>query len=53
MLDEVKKRDARDAGRADAPMIAAEEAVLLDTSDLSIDDAVARAIAVVGAVKET
>ena len=36
-------RDARDADRSDAPMVAAEDAVVLDTSELSIDEAVIRA----------
>jgi len=49
VLDEVKKRDARDMGRADAPMRAAEDAVQLDTSQLDIDDALAAAVAVVEA----
>jgi len=38
-------RDARDAGRADAPLKAAPDALLLDTTDLSIDAAVAEAVA--------
>ena len=45
VLDEVRIRDARDSGRADAPMKAADDAVLLDTTELSIEDAVARAVA--------
>ena len=36
MVDALARRDARDAGRADAPMIRAADAVLLDTTDLSI-----------------
>lgn len=47
VLEDVKARDARDAGRVEAPMIAAADAVLLDTSDLSIEQAVAQAIAVI------
>lgn len=47
VLADVKARDARDAGRAEAPMVAAEDAALLDTSTLSIDEAVAQAIALV------
>ncbi len=38
-------RDARDAGRDTAPMHAAEDALLLDTTKLSIDAAVAQAVA--------
>ena len=47
VLAQVKARDERDMGRADAPLRPAEDAVILDTSELSIDDAVARAIAIV------
>lgn len=49
VLAEVKERDARDMGRADAPLRPAADAVTLDTSDLSIADAVARAVALVEA----
>lgn len=49
VLSDVKARDARDADRAEAPMIAAPDAVLIDTSDLSIEDAIAAAIAAVSA----
>lgn len=47
VLAEVKARDARDEGRKDAPMRQADDAVLLDTSDLSIEEAIARAVAVI------
>ena len=47
VLNEVKKRDARDMGRADAPMRAAEDAHVIDTSDMSIEDALAAAEAIV------
>ncbi len=49
VLADVRERDARDAGRSDAPMKRAEDAVLLDTSTLSIEEAVARACAAVEA----
>ncbi len=45
VLRSVIDRDARDAGRADAPMCAAADAVWLDTSEMGVDDAVARAVA--------
>lgn len=48
VLADLRTRDARDAGRADAPMAAATDALLLDTTDMSIDAAVAVAIAHVG-----
>lgn len=47
VLDEVRERDARDMGRADAPLRAAADAVVIDTTDLGIDAAVAQAVAVV------
>lgn len=49
VLREVIERDMRDAGRADAPMRAAEDATVLDTSELTIDQAVADAIALIAA----
>ncbi len=47
VLADVKERDARDAERSTAPMKPAVDAVLLDTSDLSVDAALARAIEVI------
>lgn len=47
VLADVKSRDARDAGRSDAPMIAAEDAISLDTSEMSIAEAVAAAIEII------
>jgi len=45
---DLEARDARDRGRAEAPLIAAPDAVLLDTSDLSRDAAIAEAIRIAG-----
>ena len=39
MLADIMRRDERDAGRGAAPMIQAEDAVLLDTTDLDIEAA--------------
>jgi len=47
VLADLRARDARDAGREVAPMAAAADALLLDTSALSIDAAVAEAVAFV------
>jgi cytidylate kinase len=47
VLADLRTRDARDAGRDAAPLVRAEDALLLDTTDLSIDAAVAKAIAYV------
>ncbi|MBP8932640.1 MAG: (d)CMP kinase [Paracoccus sp.] len=44
MLVELRERDARDAARDVAPMRPADDAILLDTSEMSIEAAVARAV---------
>ncbi|MEN3746806.1 (d)CMP kinase [Sphingomonas sp. HF-S3] len=49
VLGDIRARDERDTKRSDAPMKQAEDAALLDTSFLSIDAAVQRAIALVEA----
>ncbi|TNJ39975.1 (d)CMP kinase [Phaeobacter sp. B1627] len=49
VLADVRARDERDMTRAEAPLKPADDAILIDTSTLSIDDAVARAIAEVTA----
>jgi CMP/dCMP kinase len=49
ILADIHARDARDSGRSDAPLRQAADADLLDTSDLTIGDAVQRAIALVEA----
>lgn len=52
VLADVKERDARDMGRADAPLKPAGDAVVIDTSDMSIEDAVGHAIAVIEARRD-
>jgi cytidylate kinase len=47
VLADLRARDARDAARDVAPMKPAADALLLDTTDLSIDAAVAEAVAYV------
>lgn len=49
VLDDVKARDDRDQNRAVAPLIPAKDAVVIDTSQMSIEDAVAAAIGAVQA----
>ena len=49
VLADILARDERDSGRAAAPLRRAEDADLLDTSDLSIDAAVQRAVSLVEA----
>jgi cytidylate kinase len=46
ILDDVKKRDARDSARSAAPLKAAADAVTLDTTDLDIEEAFAAALAI-------
>ncbi|MBN9438339.1 (d)CMP kinase [Bosea sp. (in: a-proteobacteria)] len=47
ILADIRRRDARDSGRGDAPLKAAEDAILLDTSALGVDEAFAAALAIV------
>ena len=42
--DEVARRDERDASREHSPMVAADDAVELDTTGLSIDEVVGRIV---------
>ncbi|WP_281859856.1 (d)CMP kinase [Litoreibacter halocynthiae] len=49
VLRDLTERDARDRDRETAPMAAAEDAVVIDTSDMFIHDAVAAATRVVRA----
>lgn len=49
VLADVRERDARDAERSTAPMKPAEDAVQLDTTDLSIEAALAKAVEVINA----
>jgi cytidylate kinase len=44
VLEVIRRRDERDAGRADAPMTRAEDAVLLDTTHLTVEQALAWAL---------
>ncbi|SFE01990.1 cytidylate kinase [Sulfitobacter brevis] len=47
VLADVQARDARDMGRADAPLRPAEDAVEVDTTEMAIDDAVAAVVALI------
>jgi cytidylate kinase len=47
VLEDIRKRDARDSGRAAAPLKAADDAVTLDTTLLGIEEAFAAALAIV------
>lgn len=47
VLQDMRERDARDAGRSDAPMVQADDAVLIDTSSMTPDEAFAAALEVI------
>jgi cytidylate kinase len=47
VLLDIRARDERDSHRAVAPLLQAGDAILLDTSDLTADEAVAEAIRLV------
>lgn len=48
--DALSRRDARDSERVDAPLRQADDAVLLDTTNLTIDQAVDAVVALVAAI---
>jgi cytidylate kinase len=41
-LDEINKRDKRDVTRADSPLTIAEDAIVIDTSELNLDEVFAQ-----------
>jgi cytidylate kinase len=47
ILDDIRRRDARDSGRSTAPLTAAPDARLLDTSSLDIEQAFRAAVDIV------
>ncbi|WP_457646820.1 (d)CMP kinase [Profundibacter sp.] len=49
VLADLRARDKRDRERDAAPLVAADDAVVLDTSEMSVDEAVAKAVAVIEA----
>lgn len=49
ILDEVRARDDRDQNRAEAPLIAAADATLIDTTSMTAAEALAQAITIVTA----
>ncbi|RXV63335.1 (d)CMP kinase [Roseovarius sp. A46] len=51
VMDDLRQRDARDSARAAAPLKPAEDALMLDTSEMSIEEAVAAAVAAVDAAR--
>ena len=53
VLADIRTRDARDSGRASAPLVKAADAVELDTSALGIEEAFAAALALIAARQAT
>lgn len=53
VLADVKERDERDRNRAEAPMKAAANAIMIDTSDMPIETAVAKANSTINEVYAT
>jgi len=49
VIQQLRERDQRDQNRADAPAVMAADAVLIDTTDLTIEAAVEKALAAVEA----
>ncbi|MCM2971077.1 (d)CMP kinase [Larsenimonas suaedae] len=47
LLEEIKARDDRDMNRSSSPLVAAEDAVTLDTTELSIEDVITRITALI------
>jgi CMP/dCMP kinase len=52
VLADVKARDDRDTNRPVAPLLPARDAVIIDTTGLSIEEALAEAMAVVNAARQ-
>jgi cytidylate kinase len=46
ILEDIRKRDARDSGRSDSPLKPAADAVILDTTDLNVEAALTAALAI-------
>ena len=44
IVEQLRRRDARDTGRKDAPLAVAPDALVIDTSDLDREEAIAAAI---------
>jgi cytidylate kinase len=51
ILEDIEKRDARDMGRTDSPLKPAEDAHLLDTSNMGIEAAFSAAVSIIKTVR--
>lgn len=49
VIHELRERDRRDRNRADSPLKPAEDAVMLDSTNMTLDEAVAAAEKIVNA----
>ena len=47
LLEQIKQRDYNDSHRATAPLKQADDAVLLDTTDMSLDEAISKAESII------
>ncbi|MEG1349140.1 MAG: (d)CMP kinase, partial [Hafnia sp.] len=45
LLDEIKERDYRDRNRAVAPLVPAQDALMLDSTQMSIEQVIEKALA--------
>lgn len=52
LLEEIKERDYNDSHRAVAPLKPAEDAYILDSSDMSLEEVVAKIVSLVKEIKE-
>jgi cytidylate kinase len=52
VLDDIRRRDARDSGRSTAPLVAARDARLLDTTGLDIEASFRAAVALVDGARQ-
>jgi cytidylate kinase len=50
VLQDMRERDARDRGRVIAPLAPADDALVIDSSDLDADEVFARAVAHIGRI---
>jgi cytidylate kinase len=51
LILEIQERDARDINRAEAPLVAASDAITIDTSNLSIENVVSQVLSLVSGNK--
>ncbi|MGB3738593.1 MAG: (d)CMP kinase [Pontixanthobacter sp.] len=51
IADDLRRRDERDTQRKDAPLVAADDALVIDTSAMTIDEAFAAALVAVDAAR--